>query len=103
MALNNSEELRNLRDQLLEKRALQQKAKIASESAASNLQNIVHDFNESKVNTLIELGIDTSCLGSIDYERLQTDEQYLNQIKNNVATMMEKVQGKLEEILNVSY
>lgn len=102
MALNtNSDELRKLRDQLLEKRALQQKAKVASESATVALQNTVKEFNEKGVDTLIELGIDSSCLKNIDYERLQVDAQYLGKLKDDVATMMESVQFKLEEILNV--
>ena len=99
--LNSPSELSQLRDQLVEQRALQQKAKASSEAAIGSLRSMVSDFTEKYIETLVSLGLDLSFIHNLDYNRLQQDLSYLNETKSKFDTMGYAIQEHLKELLDV--
>lgn len=98
--IDNSE-LRKLRDQLLEKRALQQQAKLTSNKAVQALQQQISELLDKFSDDLIKLNVDTAALQNIDYTRLQNDEGYLNMVKQLFSNISNILQNRLGELLNV--
>lgn len=96
-----SASLASLRDQLLEKRALQQQAKLESEKAINDLRALVATFNEKYNMELIRFGLDASFVKNIDYERLGVDEPYWSEVSHKIDDICNQLYSKLKELLNV--
>lgn len=97
----NVNELSQLRDQILEKRALQQQAKADAEKAVKNLQPMIEKLTSLYGDKLIAMGVDISKITSLDYEKLQTDSNYLNEVKTTVSNISSDLQNEIEGLLNV--
>lgn len=97
----NKSSLTSLRDQLLEKRALQTQARATSERSVASLKTYVQDLNDNHMETLLNNGIDISRLHGIDYDRLTKDAEYLRRIKDTFAELETEIVKRLEELLNV--
>ena len=72
---NTNTDLQQLRDRLLEKRALQQQAKDASDKAISNFASLVTDYVESFGSSENSAEI-VKYMQQIDFDRLHTDEGF---------------------------
>lgn len=92
-------DLTKLRDEIVQKKALAQAAKAESNVALEELKEITASFSEEEKEALERLGFDVKSLLSINFERLQSDESYLEQFKQDVDTMVQSIYKKLEEQL----
>lgn len=97
----NVTELSQLRDQLLEKRALQQQAKADSEKAINSLQPMIDKLLSSYGDKLTTMGVDMSVFQNLDYNRLQNDSTYLGSVKEHISNITTDLQKKIEELLDV--
>ena len=101
MVAQNIKELSALRDQMLERRALQQQCKAASDKAKETLREEINNLKENYEEELLHVGVDISVLSNLDYERLSTDADYLADMKERISELSSLFQHKLEAILNV--
>ena len=96
---NTNTDLQQLRDRLLEKRALQQQAKDASDKAISNFASLVTDYVESFGSSENSAEI-VEYMQQIDFDRLHTDETYVAVVKEQFKAFELRLQKELEELLN---
>lgn len=94
-------DLSKLRDQMLEQRALQQQAKVASEKATAQLKENIKKFNDEHLEKLMQLGIDCSFINNINFTYIQEDAKYLSEVKAKFEEAASSIQQKLEEKLGV--
>jgi hypothetical protein len=97
----NNTELSTLRDQLLEKRAIQQQKRAQSDKAIENLKGLIAELLTNHQSDLCNIGVEIDKFSDIDYDRLKDDEEYLQIIKRLIADTIEKLRISLEEILSV--
>lgn|GEM_PF-1186905 len=96
---NTNTDLQQLRDRLLEKRALQQQAKDASDKAISNFASLVTDYVESFGSSENSVEI-VKYMQQIDFDRLHTDEAYVAAVKEQFKAFELRLQKELEGLLN---
>lgn len=97
----NVTDLGKLRDQVLEKRALQQQAKADSEKAIKNLEPMIEKLVSLYGDKLIAMGVDIGIITSLDYTKLQNDNNYLNEVKSKVSEISISLQKEIEVLLDV--
>lgn len=97
----NVTDLGKLRDQVLEKRALQQQAKADSEKAIKSLEPMIEKLISLYGDKLIAMGVDIGIITSLDYTKLQNDNNYLNEVKSKVSEISISLQKEIEVLLDV--
>ena len=84
---------------MLEKRALQQQAKDASDKAISNFASLVTDYVKSFGSSENSAEI-VEYMQQLDFDRLHTDEAYVAAVKEQFKIFELQLQKELEELLN---
>lgn len=94
-------DLLKLRDTLLERKTIQQQAKVAAAKAADNIKELVGNLSEDVLVALSELGFDMRGLVSVDYDRLISETEYLESYKSKIEDATCKLEEQLKERLDV--
>ena len=92
-------ETREIRDKLLEKRAMYQQS---LKAAKANCRDLIASITEEQVEVMRSiLGNSYFDLALIDLDRIQTDEEYFEQCQVRYTQMITKLHDYLEDELNV--
>ena len=94
-----SNDLSELRDKLLAKRALQARALEEAKSSVEEFKKIQSSLTEEQISALEKYGIDVRFLQNIQSDRLLTDTNYLASVKEQVIAVVSTLQQEVERVL----
>jgi len=94
-----SNDLSELRDKLLAKRALQARALEEAKSSVEEFKKIQSSLTEEQISALEKYGIDVRFLQNVQSDRLLTDTNYLVSVKEQVITVVSTLQQEVERVL----
>ena len=94
-----SNDLSELRDKLLAKRALQARALEEAKSSVEEFKKIQSSLTEEQISALEKYGIDVRFLQNVQSDRLLTDTNYLASVKEQVIAVVSTLQQELERVL----
>lgn len=94
-----SNDLSELRDKLLAKRALQARALEEAESSVEEFKKIQSSLTEEQISALEKYGIDVRFLQNVQSDRLLTDTNYLVSVKEQVIAVVSTLQQEVERVL----
>lgn len=94
-----SNDLSELRDKLLAKRALQARALEEAKSSVEEFKKIQSSLTEEQISALEKYGIDVRFLQNVQSDRLLTDTNYLASVKEQVIAVVSTLQQKVERVL----
>lgn len=93
---------KELRDLYTEKKTLHRSAIVRANEAKESILNTLKQIDMDFVSKLPEShGIDLSVLQTMDLERLQTDQEYLNEVQAALTEGAAKLKAYVERNLNV--
>ena len=92
-------DLSELRDKLLAKRALQARALEEAKSSVEEFKKIQSSLTEEQLSALEKYGIDARFLQNVQPERLLVDPNYLASIKESVVMVVDTLQQEVERVL----
>ena len=87
-----SNDLSELRDKLLAKRALQARALEEAKNSVEEFKKIQSSLTEEQISALEKYGIDVRFLQNVQSDRLLTDTNYLASVKEQVITVVSTLQ-----------
>lgn len=94
-----SNDLSELRDKLLAKRALQARALEEAKNSVEEFKKIQSSMTEEQISALEKYGIDVRFLQNVQSDRLLTDTNYLASVKEQVITVVSTLQQEVERVL----
>ena len=94
-----SNDLSELRDKLLAKRALQARALEEAKSSVEEFRKIQSSLTEEQISALEKCGIDVRFLQNVQSDRLLTDTNYLASVKEQVIAVVSTLQQEVERVL----
>lgn len=94
-----SNDLSELRDKLLAKRALQARALEEAKSSVEEFKKIQSSLTEEQISALEKYGIDVRFLQNVQSDRLLTDTNYLALVKEQVIAVVSTLQQEVERVL----
>lgn len=94
-----SNDLSELRDKLLAKRALQARALEEAKSSVEEFKKIQSSLTEEQISALEKYGIDVRFLQNVQSDRLLTDTNYLVSVKEQVIVVVSTLQQEVERVL----
>lgn len=94
-----SNDLSELRDKLLAKRALQARALEEAKSSVEEFKKIQSSLTEEQISALEKYGIDVRFLQNVQSDRLLIDTNYLASVKEQVITVVSTLQQEVERVL----
>jgi len=94
-----SNDLSELRDKLLAKRALQARALEEAKSSVEEFKKIQSSLTEEQISALEKYGIDIRFLQNVQSDRLLTDTNYLASVKEQVIAVVSTLQQEVERVL----
>lgn len=94
-----SNDLSELRDKLLAKRALQARALEEAKNSVEEFKKIQSSLTEGQISALEKYGIDVRFLQNVQSDRLLTDTNYLASVKEQVITVVSTLQQEVERVL----
>ncbi|MFR4027333.1 MAG: hypothetical protein ACLUOO_13285 [Coprococcus sp.] len=94
-----SNDLSELRDKLLAKRALQARALEEAKSSVEEFKKIQSSLTEEQISALEKYGIDVRFLQNVQSDRLLTDTNYLASVKEQVIAVVSTLQQEVERVL----
>ena len=94
-----SNDLSELRDKLLAKRALQARALEEAKNSVEEFKKIQSSLTEEQISALEKYGIDVRFLQNVQSDRLLTDTNYLASVKEQVITVVSTLQQGVERVL----
>lgn len=94
-----SNDLSELRDKLLAKRALQARALEEAKNSVEEFKKIQSSLTEERISALEKYGIDVRFLQNVQSDRLLTDTNYLASVKEQVITVVSTLQQEVERVL----
>ena len=94
-----SNDLSELRDKLLAKRALQARALEEAKSSVGEFKKIQSSLTEEQISALEKYGIDVRFLQNVQSDRLLTDTNYLASVKEQVIAVVSTLQQEVERVL----
>ncbi|MFR3441726.1 MAG: hypothetical protein ACLTSP_03270 [Coprococcus sp.] len=94
-----SNDLSELRDKLLAKRALQARALEEAKSSVEEFKKIQSSLTEEQISALEKYGIDVRFLQNVQSDRLLTDTNYLVSVKEQVIAVVSTLQQEVERVL----
>lgn len=94
-----SNDLSELRDKLLAKRALQARALEEAKSSVEEFKKIQSSLSEEQISALEKYGIDVRFLQNVQSDRLLTDTNYLASVKEQVIAVVSTLQQEVERVL----
>lgn len=94
-----SNDLSELRDKLLAKRALQARALEEAKNSVEEFKKIQSSLTEEQISALGKYGIDVRFLQNVQSDRLLTDTNYLASVKEQVITVVSTLQQEVERVL----
>lgn len=94
-----SNDLSELRDKLLAKRALQARALEEAKRSVEEFKKIQSSLTEEQISALEKYGIDVRFLQNVQSDRLLTDTNYLVSVKEQVITVVSTLQQEVERVL----
>lgn len=94
-----SNDLSELRDKLLAKRALQARALEEAKNSVEEFKKIQSSLTEEQISALEKYGIDVRFLQNVQSDRLLTDTNYLASVKEQVITAVSTLQQEVERVL----
>lgn len=94
-----SNDLSELRDKLLAKRALQARALEEAKNSVEEFKKIQSSLTEEQIYALEKYGIDVRFLQNVQSDRLLTDTNYLASVKEQVITVVSTLQQEVERVL----
>lgn len=94
-----SNDLSELRDKLLTKRALQARALEEAKNSVEEFKKIQSSLTEEQISALEKYGIDVRFLQNVQSDRLLTDTNYLASVKEQVITVVSTLQQEVERVL----
>lgn len=94
-----SNDLSELRDKLLAKRALQARALEEAKSSVEEFKKIQSSLTEEQISALEKYGIDVRFLQNVQSDRLLTDTNYLASVKEQVIAVVSTLQQEVERFL----
>lgn len=92
-------DLSELRDKLLAKRALQARALEEAKSSVEEFKKIQSSLTEEQISALEKYGIDVRFLQNVQSDRLLTDTNYLASVKEQVIAVVSTLQQEVERVL----
>lgn len=97
-----SNDLSELRDKLLAKRALQARALEEAKSSVEEFKKIQSSLTEEQISALEKYGIDVRFLQNVQSDRLLTDTNYLASVKEQVIAVVSTLQQEVERVLCIN-
>lgn len=97
--LGGSMNLKELRDTLIMKKGEYNEAVKVANRTANEISDIVGNLKDEDYAFMEELGINGHFIANLDLEKLTTDREYLEQIKQYLDVSIEKLTNDLEERL----
>lgn len=94
-----SNDLSELRDKLLAKRALQARALEEAKSSVEEFKKIQSSLTDEQISALEKYGIDVRFLQNVQSDRLLTDTNYLASVKEQVIAVVSTLQQEVERVL----
>lgn len=94
-----SNDLSELRDKLLAKRALQARTLEEAKNSVEEFKKIQSSLTEEQISALEKYGIDVRFLQNVQSDRLLTDTNYLASVKEQVITVVSTLQQEVERVL----
>lgn len=94
-----SNDLSELRDKLLAKRAVQARALEEAKNSVEEFKKIQSSLTEEQISALEKYGIDVRFLQNVQSDRLLTDTNYLASVKEQVITVVSTLQQEVERVL----
>lgn len=94
-----SNDLSELRDKLLAKRALQARALEEAKNSVEEFKKIQSSLTEEQISALEKYGIDVRFLQNVQSDRLLTDTNYLASVKEQVIAVVSTLQQEVERVL----
>lgn len=94
-----SNDLSELRDKLLAKRALQARALEEAKNSVEEFKKIQSSLTEEQISALEKYGIDVRFLQNVQSDRLLTDTNYLASVKEQMITVVSTLQQEVERVL----
>lgn len=94
-----SNDLSELRDKLLAKRALQARALEEAKNSVEEFKKIQSSLTEEQISALEKYGIDVRFLQNVQSDRLLTDTNYLASVREQVITVVSTLQQEVERVL----
>lgn len=94
-----SNDLSELRDKLLAKRALQARALEEAKNSVEEFKKIQSSLTEEQISALEKYGIDVRFLQNVQSDRLLTDTNYLASVKEQVITVVSTLQQEVGRVL----
>lgn len=94
-----SNDLSELRDKLLAKRAVQARALEEAKNSVEEFKKIQSSLTEEQISALEKYGIDVRFLQNVQSDRLLTDTNYLASVKEQVITVVSTLQQEVEHVL----
>lgn len=94
-----SNDLSELRDKLLAKRALQARVLEEAKSSVEEFKKIQSSLTEEQISALEKYGIDVRFLQNVQSDRLLTDTNYLASVKEQVIAVVSTLQQEVERVL----
>ena len=94
-----SNDLSELRDKLLAKRALQARALEEAKNSVEEFKMIQSSLTEEQISALEKYGIDVRFLQNVQSDRLLTDTNYLASVKEQVIAVVSTLQQEVERVL----
>lgn len=94
-----SNDLSELRDKLLAKKALQARALEEAKSSVEEFRKIQSSLTEEQISALEKYGIDVRFLQNVQSDRLLTDTNYLASVKEQVIAVVSTLQQEVERVL----
>ena len=94
-----SNDLSELRDKLLAKRALQARALEEAKSSVEEFKKIQSSLTEEQISALEKYGIDVRFLQNVQSDRLLTDTNYIASVKEQVIAVVSTLQQEVERVL----
>lgn len=91
--------LKELRDTLIMKKGEYNEAVKVANRTASEINDIVANLGDEDYAFMGELGINGHFIANLDLEKLTTDREYLDQVKQYLDGAIEKLTNDLEERL----
>ena len=96
---NDNIDFKQLRDKLIGQKALYEQRQQMNKERINKIKTMVNkvleDYNELALSEGINLGV----LNNIDYVKMETDKEYYNMVKKELANIIINLSDKLKELL----
>lgn len=91
--------INQIRDELIAKQVKYKQDLELAEISLKNITEIREKISDDDFINLQKMGFDISLLQTLDVSKLKNDDEYLNNVKNNIDNMIEAIYKELLEVI----